>query len=232
VTQEIFREDAYLRGCDARVVAVTPGWVELDRTVFYPQGGGQPGDTGTLRRADGAEVAITDTRHEGDRLLHALPPDAPALEIGEPVVLSLDWERRYAHMRMHTSLHLLGSVLRYGVTGGSIGAQRSRLDFDMQEGVDRERVDRDLNALIEADHPVETLWITSAELDARPELIRTLSVRPPAGAGLIRLLHIPGVDLQPCGGTHVRRTCEIGPVRLGKIEKKGARNRRVYVELV
>jgi misacylated tRNA(Ala) deacylase len=122
--------------------------------------------------------------------------------------------------------------LRYGVTGGSIGAQRSRLDFDMQEGVERERVDSELNALIEADHAVETLWITPAELDAQPELIRTLSVRPPAGAGRIRLLHIPGVDLQPCGGTHVLRTREIGPVRLGKIEKKGARNRRVYVELV
>jgi misacylated tRNA(Ala) deacylase len=232
VTQELFREDAYLRGCDARVVAVAPGWVELDRTVFYPQGGGQPGDAGTLRRADGAEIAISDTRHEGDRLLHVLPPDAPTLQIGEAVVLALDWQRRYAHMRMHTSLHLLGAVLRYGVTGGSIGAQRSRLDFERHEGDERERVDRELNALIEADHAVETLWITPTELDAQPELIRTLSVRPPAGAGRIRLLHIPGVDLQPCGGTHVLRTREIGPVRLGRIEKKGARNRRVYVELV
>jgi misacylated tRNA(Ala) deacylase len=232
MTDELFREDAYLRGCDARVVAAGPGWVELDRTVFYPQGGGQPGDTG-LHRADGRELAIGDTRHDqSGRLLHTLAPDAAVLEVGEPVALALDWTRRYAHMRMHTSLHLLGSVLRYGVTGGSIGAERSRLDFDMQEGLERERVDRELNALIRADHAVETIWITSEELDARPDLIRTLSVRPPAGAGRIRLLHIPGVDLQPCGGTHVRQTGEIGPVRLGKIEKKGARNRRVYVELV
>ena len=233
MTEELFREDAYLRGCDARVVAAGPGWVELDRTVFYPIGGGQPGDIGMLRRADGLELAVGDTRHdESGRLVHVLAADAPVLEVGEPVALSLDWTRRYAHMRMHTSLHLLGAVLRFGVTGGSIGAERSRLDFDMQEGVDRERVDAELNALIGADHAVETIWITPQELDARPDLIRTLSVRPPSGAGRIRLLHIPGVDLQPCGGTHVRRTGEIGPVRLGKIEKKGARNRRVYVELV
>ena len=233
MTEELFREDAYLPGCDARVVAAGPGWVELDRTVFYPQGGGQPGDAGTLRRANGVELAIGDTRlDEGGRLVHVLASDAPVLEIGEPIALSLDWMRRYAHMRMHTSLHLLGAILRYGVTGGSIGAERSRLDFDMQEGVDRERVDAELNGLIEADHVVQTIWITPQELDVRSDLIRTLSVRPPAGAGRIRLLHIPGVDLQPCGGTHVRRTGEIGPVHLGKIEKKGARNRRVYVELV
>jgi misacylated tRNA(Ala) deacylase len=233
MTEELFREDAYLRGCDARVVAAGPGWVELDRTVFYPIGGGQPGDIGMLRRADGLEVGVGDTRHdESGRLVHVLAADAPVLEVGEPVALSLDWTRRYAHMRMHTSLHLLGAVLRFGVTGGSIGAERSRLDFDMQEGVDRERVDAELNALIGADHAVETIWITPQELDARPDLIRTLSVRPPSGAGRIRLLHIPRVDLQPCGGTHVRRTGEIGSVRLGKIEKKGARNRRVYVELV
>jgi misacylated tRNA(Ala) deacylase len=134
-------------------------------------------------------------------------------------------------MRMHTCLHLLGAVLRYGVTGGSIGAERSRLDFDMQDTVDREAVDAGVNALITADHVVRTLWITQTELAARPDLIRTLSVRPPEGADRIRLLEIPGVDLQPCGGTHVRRTGEIGPVRLGKIEKKGAHNRRVYVEL-
>jgi misacylated tRNA(Ala) deacylase len=232
MTEAMFRDDAYLRCCEARIVAVGDTGIELDRTVFYAAGGGQPGDTGNLRRGDGATVGIVDTRYgDGERILHVLAPGADPPRVGETVTLELDWDRRYAHMRMHTCLHLLGAVLRYGVTGGSIGAERSRLDFDMQDSVDREAVDAGVNALIDADHVVRTLWITQDELAARPDLIRTLSVRPPAGAGRIRLLEIPGVDLQPCGGTHVRRTVEIGPVRLGKVEKKGAHNRRVYVEL-
>jgi misacylated tRNA(Ala) deacylase len=232
MTIPIYRDEPYQRDCEAVVTAVAEGVFEVDRTVFYPTGGGQPGDSGTLHRADGFAAAITDTRHaEGARVVHLLAPGAALPQVGETVRLALDWTRRHAHMRMHTCLHLLGAVLRYGVTGGAIGAQRSRLDFDMQDGVEREAVEAQLNALIAADHPVRTLWITRAELDARPDLIRTLSVRPPPGAGRIRLLEIPGVDLQPCGGTHVQHTGEIGPVRLGKVEKKGARNRRVYVEL-
>jgi misacylated tRNA(Ala) deacylase len=232
MTDPLFRDDAYLRSCEATVVAVGDAGIELDRTVFYAAGGGQPGDTGSLRRDDGTSLAIVDTRHvDGERILHMAAPGTVAPRVGERVRLELDWDRRYAHMRMHTCLHLLGAVLRYGVTGGSIGAERSRLDFDMQDTVDREAVDAGINALIAADHVVRTLWITQEELAERPDLIRTLSVRPPAGAGRIRLLEIPGVDLQPCGGTHVRHTGEIGPVRLGKVEKKGARNRRVYVEL-
>lgn len=232
MTRALFRDDAYLRGCDAVVTGVADGIVRLDQTVFYPQGGGQPGDTGVLRREDGSEIAIVDTRHgEGGVIDHVVAGAAALPEPGEKVTLTLDWQRRYAHMRMHTCLHLLGAVLRYGVTGGSVGAERSRLDFDMPESVDRAAVDAKLNELIAADHPVRTLWITPEELEQQPELVRTLSVRPPAGAGRIRLLEIVGVDLQPCGGTHVARTGEIGPVRLGKIEKKGARNRRVYVEL-
>jgi misacylated tRNA(Ala) deacylase len=232
MTHALFRDDPYLRGCDAVVVGVAAGVVRLDRTVFYPQGGGQPGDTGILRRQDGSELAIVDTRHGEDGLIdHAVATGGARPVPGERVTLALDWARRHAHMRMHTCLHLLGSVLRYGVTGGSVGADRSRLDFDMPESVDREAVDAALNALVAADHPVRTLWITNEELERQPELVRTLSVRPPAGADRIRLLEIVGVDLQPCGGTHVTRTGEIGPVRLGKIEKKGARNRRVYVEL-
>jgi misacylated tRNA(Ala) deacylase len=232
MTRALYREEPYRRSCEARVLSAGGGAVELEQTVFYPQGGGQPGDTGHLRRADGRLLAILDTRQEDDRILHALAGDAPLPATGETVTLLLDWERRHAHMRMHTCLHLLGAVLRYAVTGGAVGARRSRLDFDMAVGVDRAAVDAALNALVSADHAVRTLWITSQELEQRPDLIRTLSVRPPAGAGRIRLLEIEGVDLQPCGGTHVARTGEIGPVRLGKIEKKGARNRRVYVELI
>jgi len=232
MTEPLFREDPYLRGCEARVVAVGADGIELDRTVFYPMGGGQPGDSGVLSRADGTRIPILDTRHgDGERILHRLAADAALPQVGETVSVELDWARRYAHMRMHTCLHLLGSVLRYGVTGGSVGTERSRLDFDMRDGVDREHVDACLNDLVKGDHAVRTFWITQKELDQRPDLIRTLSVRPPPGAGRIRLLEIAGVDLQPCGGTHVARTGEIGPVRLGKIEKKGAHNRRVYVEL-
>ena len=232
MTEALFRDDAYLRSCEARVVAVGDAGIELDRTVFYAAGGGQPGDTGSLRRDDGTSLAIVDTRYgESERILHVLAPGTHAPRVGETVALELDWDRRYAHMRMHTCLHLLGAVLRYGVTGGSIGAERSRLDFDMQDTVDREAVDAGVNALIAADHVVRTLWITQTELAERADLIRTLSVRPPEGAERIRLLEIPGVDLQPCGGTHVRRTGEIGPVRLGKVEKKGAHNRRVRIEM-
>jgi misacylated tRNA(Ala) deacylase len=149
--------------------------------------------------------------------------------VGDAVRGEIDWERRYAHMRMHTALHLLGSVLRYGVTGGQIAADKSRLDFDTQEEIDRERVTLALNALIRADTPVGSQWITDEELARQPELIRTMSIRPPVGAGRIRLLEIPGVDLQPCGGTHVARTGEIGPMQIAKVENKGRHNKRVYI---
>ena len=229
MTEELFREDAYLKSCDARVVAVTDQGVVLDRTVFYPLGGGQPGDTGMLLRADGTKLEVVDTRKSPAGIVHVLDgKDAPPA-VDETVTATIDWERRHAHMRMHTGLHLLGAVLQFPVTGGSIGATRSRLDFDMQETVDKEAVARELNALVAADHEVTTKWITDSELDAQPELIRTMSVKPPRGAGRVRLLEIAGVDLQPCGGTHVRRTGEIGPLKLGKVQKKGARNRRVNI---
>ena len=229
MTEALFREDAYLRECDSVVTAVTDAGIVLDRTVFYPVGGGQPGDTGELR-ADGAIVRLVATRKGEDGAIVHVPGDGAApLTANTRVTAAIDWERRYAHMRMHTGLHLLGAVLPYGVTGGSISATRSRLDFDMQDPVDKESVEAKLNELIVADHPVGTRWITGAELDAQPELIRTMSVKPPRGAGRVRLLEIPGVDLQPCGGTHVRHTAEIGRMRLGKVEKKGKRNRRVNV---
>jgi misacylated tRNA(Ala) deacylase len=230
VTEPLFQRDAYLRSCGARVVEVLPEGVVLDRTVFYPLGGGQPGDSGMLRSAAGREWRVAEARKgEGGRILHRLDEHAAPPAVGETVEAVIDWERRHAHMRMHTCLHLLGSVLRYGVTGGQIAADRGRLDFDTQDDIDRERVTEAVNALIAADHPVQSRWITDQELDRQPQLVRTMSVQPPRGAGRIRLLEIPGVDLQPCGGTHVAATGEIGPVAVAKVENKGRRNRRVYV---
>jgi misacylated tRNA(Ala) deacylase len=245
-TEALFQRDAYQRSCHAVIVEVTESGVVLDRTVFYPTGGGQPGDTGLLRAPDGRESRIVDTRKgEGGRIVHVLgssavdasaPPAAQAVAAspapftaGTTVEAMIDWDRRYAHMRMHTCLHLLGSVLRYGVTGGQIAADKGRLDFDMQDEIDRDSVTAAVNALVAANHPVRSIWITDEELDRQPELVRTLAVQPPRGAGRVRLLEIPGVDLQPCGGTHVASTGEIGPVIVTKVESKGRRNRRVYI---
>ena len=231
MTEELFREDSYLRECDARVVAVEDGAVVVDRTVCYPLGGGQPGDTGTLSWKDGS-AAIVDTRYgEGGTIRHVLAEGAPAPVPGDAVHVTIDWERRYRHMRMHTAMHLLGSVLRYGVTGGNISGEKSRLDFDMEDTVDKEAVGAALAELVAGDHAVSCRWITEEELDAQPDLVRTMSVQPPRGKGSIRLLEIEGVDLQPCGGTHVLSTAEVGRVRIGKVEKKGKRNRRVNIHL-
>src|SRR5690606_20459731 len=187
-------------------------------------------DTGVLRARDGREWRVPDTRKgAGGRILHLLAGNGAPPETVVELESAIDWERRYAHMRMHTCLHLLGAVLRFGVTGGQIGAAKSRLDFDTQEDIDKDRVTAAVNALIPADHPVRSRWITEAELDAQPELVRTLSVQPPRGVGRIRLLEIPGVDLQPCGGTHVRATGEIGPVVVTRVENKGRRNKRVVI---
>ena len=230
ITEPLFQQDAYLRQCLARVVEAAAGGVVLDRTVFYPLGGGQPGDTGVLRTREGRELRIVDMRKgEGGRILHVLAADAIVPVVGEEVDVAIDWERRHAHMRMHTCLHLLGSVLRFGVTGGQIAADKGRLDFDTQDEIDKERVSEAVNALIAANHPIRSQWISDEELDRQPELVRTMSVQPPRGAGRIRLLEIPGVDLQPCGGTHVAATGEIGPVAVTKVESKGRRNKRVYV---
>jgi misacylated tRNA(Ala) deacylase len=230
VTEPLFQQDAYLRQCQARVVESGPDGVVLERSVFYPLGGGQPGDTGLLKAADGREWHVADTRKaEGGRILHKLEEGTAPPVVGEMVEAAIDWDRRHAHMRMHTALHLLGSVLRYGVTGGQIGAQKSRLDFDTQEEIDKDRVAAEVNALIAANHPVSSRWITDEELDLQPELIRTMSVQPPRGVGRIRLLDIADVDLQPCGGTHVVTTGEIGAVFVTKVESKGRRNKRVYI---
>ena len=228
MTEELFREDSYLKSCEATVTAVADNVVRTDRTVFYPLGGGQPGDTGTLRW-DGGSAIVTDTRYVDGDIGHIVEGELPPL--GASVQLEIDWDRRYRHMRMHTAMHLLGSVLLYPVTGGNISADKSRLDFDMEDGVDKDAVGAELARLVAEDHAVSCRWITEEELDAQPELVRTMSVQPPRGKGSIRLLEIEGVDLQPCGGTHLRATAEVGAVRIGKVEKKGRQNRRVNLHL-
>ena len=230
----VFRDDAYARDCEAVVTAVSPAGVALDRTVFYPTGGGQPGDTGRLVNEGGAAFAVLPAvKGEADAVLHPLPEGAAHPPVGTRVRAEIDWERRYRHMRMHTCLHLLSAVVTGGVTGGSVGEWKSRLDFDLPDvALDKGALGEALNALIEADYSVVPRWIDEAELDANPDLVRTMSVQPPRGAGRVRVLEIgQGVDLQPCGGTHVARTGEIGRVRIGKIENKGRRNRRINVHL-
>ena len=230
MTNELFRNDAYLKTCDATVTSTRDQYVFVDQTVFYPLGGGQPGDTGVMRW-DGGESRIIDTRYVDGDIGHRIEDGADLPPAGAAVELAIDWDRRYRHMRMHTAMHLLGSILLYPVTGGNISAEKSRLDFDMEDTVDKEAVGAALSRLVDEDHPVSCRWITEEELDANPELVRTMSVQPPRGKGSIRLLEIAGVDLQPCGGTHLRSTAEVGAVRIGKVEKKGRQNRRVNIHL-
>ena len=230
-TETLFREDSYLKQCDAAVLQAKGNAVVLDRTVFYPMGGGQPGDSGMMSWSDGRAI-IVDTRYGDDGSIeHILADDSNVPASGTSVVATLDWERRYRHMRMHTGLHLLGSVLKYGVTGGNISAQKSRLDFDMEDTIDKDLVNERLVELVRENHAISCQWITDAELEAKPDLVRTMSVQPPKGAGRVRLLNIEGVDLQPCGGTHLGNTSEVGQIRVAKVEKKGKHNRRVYIEL-
>jgi len=221
-TIPLFREDATLRSCEAKVVAVDGTHVTLDQTVFYPAGGGQPGDVGTL----GSASVLDTIKGDNDTVVHVCEGVRPT--IGDTVTATLDWERRYRMMRMHTALHLLSVAIPLPVTGGSIGAEKSRLDFDMPEAPeDKQAIEDALNSMIAADHVVTTEWITDEELDANPGLVKTMTVKPPKGQGRVRLVRIGDVDLQPCGGTHVASTTEIGKVRLGKVEKKGKQNRRV-----
>ena len=232
MTEEVFRQDAYARSCEARITVVDDAGVRLDRTVFYPLGGGQPGDRGELILDDGTTIPIVDTRkgRAADEIVHI--PDAsvdPGL-VGSEVSARIDWERRHRLMRMHTCLHLLCSLIPAPVTGGSIRDGSGRLDFDLPEStLDKEDLTARLNRLVVEAHPVIPRWISEEELDANPSLVRTMSVAPPHGRGRVRLLDIEGVDLQPCGGTHVASSGEIGRVRVTKIEKKGRQNRRVSV---
>lgn len=226
MTQLLFREDAYLRACEATVVAVRDNAVELDRTVFYPTGGGQPGDTGTI-----SGLRVVDTRKaDGDAVLHLLEPGAAVPAVGAKVEAAIDWDRRHRLMRYHTALHLVGAVVKAPVTGGRIGEDKSHLDFDIEmDKLVKEAIEDGVNALVRAGHDTRASWITDAELDARPELVRTMSVAPPRGSGRIRLLEVPGVDLQACGGTHVANTREIGPLAVVRIRSEGRRNKRVTI---
>jgi misacylated tRNA(Ala) deacylase len=233
-TLALFRDDAYQRDCEATVLAVNErGGIILDRTVFYATSGGQPGDTGVLE-LHGSSIPIGATVYGDDKaeLVHVPMSPQVLLGAGTAVRAAIDWERRHRHMRMHTALHLLCSLLPYPVTGGAIGADESRLDFDISDAgaVDKDELAERLNALVAADHAVTTRWISDEELAHNPGLVRTMSVKPPTGSGLVRLVAIGAdgsVDLQPCGGTHVRSTAEIGPVAVTRIEKKGRQNRRI-----
>src|SRR3989454_8713314 len=232
-TELLFRSDAYLKTAQAQVIAVHERGIELDRTIFYPMGGGQMGDSGVLLRASGEAIAIADTRKGDaiDSVLHIAAPSTPP-EPGEMLTLEIDWQRRYALMRLHTALHVMSCVVVAPVTGGNISHDKARLDFDIDMSLlDAERIEHETNALIARGAETETVWITVEELDARPELVKTMSVQPPRGGGRVRLLRIPGIDLQPCGGTHVKDIAEIGAIRVRKIRSEGRRNKRVEIAL-
>ncbi|HEX6611040.1 MAG TPA: alanyl-tRNA editing protein [Hyphomicrobiaceae bacterium] len=236
MTEVLYRTDAYLKDCEAKVLGLNErGGIILDRTVFYASAGGQPGDTGALEIA-GRSCPIATAVWEADKttIAHVPAANAQPPAVGDTVRALLDWDKRHRHMRIHTALHLLCSLVKFPVTGGQIGADEGRLDFDISDpsGVDKESLTRSLNDLVAANHPVSERWITDAELEANPHLVRTMSVKPPMGSGKVRLVVIGEdgkVDLQPCGGTHVRNTAEIGTLAVAKIENKGKQNRRIRV---
>ena len=236
-TECLFREDSYLQDCDATVVAIQPdGGIVLDRTVFYAASGGQPADRGTLIAKSGSAVAVANvvfTDPGKTTIAHVPAPGAPPVAVGDSVKAAIDWPTRHARMRMHTALHLLSAVLPYPVTGGSVGEAESRLDFDIPDaGLDKDAITAKLAEMIASNAVVTSRWISDAELQANPSLVKTMSVKPPVGTGQVRLIEIAGLDLQPCGGTHVRNTAEIGAVRVTQVEKKGKLNRRVRLALV
>ena len=222
------------RSCTANVLEADERGVILDRTVFYSEGGGQPGDTGTITTADGSSVRVVGTYkdRDGRGILHVLAEGENPLTAGTEVTAEIDWDRRYKHMRMHSCLHLLCSLVDGGVTGGSISVEKSRLDFDLKDvTLDKEDLTAGLNRLVEENHCLSASWINDEEMEAQQDLVRTMSVKPPTGTGKVRLMHVEGIDLQPCGGTHVKASGEIGQVRVSKIENKGKHNRRVNIVL-
>ena len=234
MTKELFREDSYVTDCDAIVTQVDNRGIQLNSTVFYPEGGGQPGDTGTIEFPDGSVARVINTikDRESSELIHVLEETAPQQIIGNPVIVRIDWERRYRMMRMHSAMHVLCSIVEGGVTGGQVGENKSRLDFDLPDiSLGRDNIQNEIDRIIDEDHKIQHRWITDEEMKSNANLIRTMSVKPPIGTGTVRLLEIDGVDLQPCGGTHVAGTKEIGCLKVGKIENKGKHNRRINLHL-
>ena len=225
---EIFRSDSYLSSVEATVVAVLEEGLILDKTVFYPEGGGQPGDIGKIAN-NIFEANVTNTIKSTDGILHLIDNKLGPISEGDNVTIDIDWERRYALMRMHTALHILCSVVDGAVTGGSVGIQKSRLDFDIPgERPDKESLTQQLMEIVDKNYPVMSSWISDQELQRNPGLIRTMSVKPPTGTGQVRMIRIgDDIDFQPCGGTHVKSTGEIGRIKISKIENKGKQNRRI-----
>ena len=233
MTEEVFREATYSKTADAKVFRVMDEGLILDRTIFYPEGGGQPGDIGRIRLEAGLDLVVTNTVKTSNGILHIVNAKKSEMVIGQSVTMDIDWERRLRHMRMHTALHLLCSQVEGAVTGGAIGAQKSRLDFNIPgERPEKEELEEKMNNLIAGDHKISISWISDEELKANPDLVRTMSVRPPMGTGSIRMIRIgDNIDFQPCGGTHVKSTLEIGYIKVGKIENKGRQNRRINITL-
>ena len=233
MTEELFREATYSKTADAKVFRIVDEGVILDRTIFYPEGGGQPGDIGSIRLEDGLDLVVTNTVKTPNGILHIVNAKKSEIVIGQSVTMKIDWDRRLRHMRMHTALHLLCSQVEGAVTGGAIGGQKSRLDFNIPgERPEKEELEEKMNNLIAGDHKISISWISDEELKANPDLVRTMSVRPPMGTGSIRMIRIgDNIDFQPCGGTHVKSTLEIGYIKVGKIENKGRQNRRINITL-
>lgn len=231
MTEELFRKDGYLQQCQATVVGRHENAFAVDQTVFYPEGGGQPGDSGYAVCESGRQIRIRDTRKDRDhsRILHIIEEQEELPEVGEQLTLRIDWERRYRLMRMHSCMHMLCAVVPAPVTGGSIRDGSGRLDFDLPNPPSREELETELNAVIQGKHPMSCIWITDQEMKERPELVKTMSVRPPSGAGRVRLVKFGEADLQACGGTHVANSGEIGKVRVESIKNKGKQNRRITV---
>lgn len=234
-TQPLFQQDSYLTQCEAQIIRVCDDGVVLDQTVFYPLGGGQPGDSGILKTEQGLMVQVMDTRkskQQPGEIVHIVNEELENLSVGDRVTAEINWDKRYRYMRMHTCMHVFCSILEFPVTGGNISLDKCRLDFDMPEKPDKQQLTDQLNQLISRNTELGTRWISDEEMQANMDLVKTMSVKPPMGAGKVRLVEIPGIDLQPCGGTHVKNTSEIGEVRVKKIENKGKQNKRVIIELV
>ncbi|MBM10415.1 MAG: Ala-tRNA(Pro) hydrolase [Magnetovibrio sp.] len=233
MTEQIFIDDPYVQYANAKVLVVHDNGIELDRSIFYPTGGGQPGDTGVLRTTDGREVEISNTLKDQitGRQMHICAEDKPRLVVGDVIAMEIDWQRRYRFMRMHTLLHLICGIINAEITGCQIGLEKSRIDLNTDEKPNKEIIQAELDELVSRDISISVGWITDAELLAKPELVKTMSVQPPKGLGKVRTITIHGIDMQPCGGTHVARTGEIGKVRVGKIENKGKNNRRINVHI-